>query len=270
MTAIPRFSRRAVLLGGAGLLVGCGGGGSRPELVAAPTATGAPADGPTPAAAAAAATPAAPTAGAPTAGAPVATIVTAGDPASDMVALTFHTNGDRALVEGLLDALAAQAVPMTSFVVGDWLAADPDLGERLLTDGHDIGNHTYSHGAMGAMSAEQILDEIVRCGDVLESVLGTRGRWFRPSQSDVPTQLMADQAAIAGYEATIGFNNDPLDYQDPGGAAITERVTSVLAGGDIVSLHFGHPGTIDAIAPLAAALRAANLRPVTLSTLLAP
>ena len=185
------------------------------------------------------------------------------------VALTFHTNGEPALVTRLLDRLAARRVPITAFVIGDWLDEHPDLARRLVADGHEPANHSWSHPAMAELDRAAIRDEIERCAVVLQRLTGSRGEWFRPSAMDVADDDVRLAAADAGYATVIGFSLDSRDHTDPGAAAVVEAVTSTIAAGDIVSLHFDHPGTISAIDPIVDHLERVGLRPVTVSRLLA-
>jgi len=66
----------------------------------------------------------------------------------------------------------------------------------------------------------------------------------------------------------IGFDVDPLDYRDPGTAAVVQRTLAALHPGAIISLHFGHPGTVAALPAVLGGLRDRGLEPVTLSGLL--
>jgi peptidoglycan/xylan/chitin deacetylase (PgdA/CDA1 family) len=77
---------------------------------------------------------------------------------------------------------------------------------------------------------------------------------------------MLEQAAIAGYEASIGYSLDSLDHRDPGAPAVVETV-GTATGGEIVSLHFGHPGTIEAMPAILDGLDRRGLEPVTVSRL---
>jgi peptidoglycan/xylan/chitin deacetylase (PgdA/CDA1 family) len=75
-------------------------------------------------------------------------------------------------------------------------------------------------------------------------------------------------AAEAGYETVLGFSVDPLDYDDPGADAVTQRTLAAVKPGSIVSLHFGHPGTVAALSAILDGLDQRGLTPVTVSTLL--
>jgi peptidoglycan/xylan/chitin deacetylase (PgdA/CDA1 family) len=189
------------------------------------------------------------------------------------VALTFHTNGDLRLAGELLDLLAARQTVITAFVVGDWLDANPSWGRRLVEDGHEIANHTYTHPSFLALSHDAMLAEITRCRDVLTRATGTAGTLFRPSGTDdgtvAPPPTVLSVAAEAGYPTVLGFDVDPFDYQDPGAEAVAQRTLAAVGPGAIVSLHFGHTGTVAAMPAILDGLAQRDLTPVTASKLLA-
>jgi peptidoglycan/xylan/chitin deacetylase (PgdA/CDA1 family) len=102
---------------------------------------------------------------------------------------------------------------------------------------------------------------------------GSGGRFFRPSGTangiDVPAPVVLDVAGHAGYATVVGYDVDPADYQDPGATSVSRRTLAAVQPGSIVSLHFGHAGTIDALPSILTGLQARGLEPVTMSVLLA-
>jgi peptidoglycan/xylan/chitin deacetylase (PgdA/CDA1 family) len=201
-----------------------------------------------------------------------ATFVDTGPKNRDRVALTFHTNGSLDLAQQLLDVLSAHNVVMTSFVVGDWLDANPTWAGKITNAGHELANHTYTHPSFLTLSREAMLDEIVRCRDVLERLSGSPTRLFRPSGTDDGTAALPDAvldvAGEAGYQTVLGFDVDPRDYDDPGAHAVAQRTLGAVAPGSIVSLHFGHPGTVAALPAILDGLDEKRLTPVHASQLL--
>ena len=186
----------------------------------------------------------------------------------DTVALTFHLGGNPALVGELLDLLKASGVNSTLFAIGDWLTAHPELGHRAVDDGHELGNHTKSHRSMLQLSREAVLAEIVGGGEALIPFIGSIGNWFRPSGTDVPSDMILEEAGLAGYPVSVGYDIDSTDYTEPGTAAVVSRVGKKLHPGAIVSLHFGHRDTIDAMPKILDLLGTAGLTPVTVARLL--
>ncbi len=202
-----------------------------------------------------------------------ARFVARGPERSSRVALTFHTNGDVGLAHQLLDLVDARNVRMTAFIVGNWLKRHPDWGKRLAAGGHELANHTYTHPAFADLDAAQMLSEISRCGDALLRISGSRARFFRPSGTangtDAPRGAVLSAAAAAGYTTVLGYDVDPGDYRDPGPAVVAQRTISALHPGAIVSLHFGHAGTIRALPAILDAIGQRGLHAVTASDLLA-
>ena len=197
-----------------------------------------------------------------------ATYVAQGPTTVNNVALTFHLGGDATLVAELLDLLKTTGTTSTLFAIGDWLTANPRLGHRAVDDGHELGNHTKSHKSMLKLSRAGVHDEIVGGGEALVPFIGSIGKWFRPSGTDVPNDIILEEAGLAGYPVSVGYDIDSLDYTEPGASTVVARVTKQLHPGAIVSLHFGHRDTIDAMPKILDLLTTAGLTPVTVSALL--
>jgi peptidoglycan/xylan/chitin deacetylase (PgdA/CDA1 family) len=191
--------------------------------------------------------------------------------ARNEVALTFHTDGDLRIAQRLLDGLAGRA-QITCFVVGSWLDANPTWARKLLDAGHELANHTYTHPTFSTLSPSAMATEITRCRDLLVNLTGNGGRYFRPSGTDDgvarPSAAILQAAGAAGYDYVLGWDVEPFDYQDPGGAAVRTRVLEGTKPGSIVSMHFGHSGTADAISSILDGFDRQGIKPVTVSSLL--
>ena len=189
----------------------------------------------------------------------------------NQVALTFHTDGDLRIDQRVLDGLAGRA-QVTCFIVGSWLEANPTWARKLLDAGHELANHTYTHPTFASLSRSGMATEITRCRDLLVKLTGSGGRFFRPSGTEDglarPSAQILEEAGTAGYDYVLGWNVDPFDYQDPGGTAVRTRVLDGVKPGSIVSLHFGHSGTADAISAIVDGLDSKGLKAVTTSALL--
>jgi peptidoglycan/xylan/chitin deacetylase (PgdA/CDA1 family) len=184
------------------------------------------------------------------------------------VALTFHGQGSPAQAEAVLGELENGGARATVMAVGTWLAANPTIAKRILDGGHELGNHTQNHGPISQMSEAQAYAEIDGCAQVLRRLTGSIGTWFRPSQTQYSTAGIRAQAQKVGYPTCLSYDLDSLDYTDPGTAAIVGNVTSAARNGSIVSLHFGHAGTVEAVPQILAGLAAHGLKPVTMTELM--
>ena len=201
-----------------------------------------------------------------------ARFVATGPTGRERIALTFHTAGRAAHFDALAAILDARHIVITAFIVGSWLDANLDRGRRLVASGHELANHTYNHLTFASLPAAQMATEITRCRDVIAKVAPDGGALFRPSGTDdgtsTPPTAVLDAAWNAGYPTVLGFDVDPHDYADPGAAAVRDRTIAALHDGAVVSLHFDHQGTIDALPAILDAIQSRGLTPVTASTLL--
>ncbi len=184
------------------------------------------------------------------------------------VALTFHGQGPVPIAEALLAEAERADARLSVLAVGTWLEQYPKIAQRILGGGHDLGNHTLHHLDIAAMDATDAYAEITGCAQRLRALTGSQGRWFRPSQTQYATPLIEREARKAGYPTCVSYDVDSLDYTDPGPDAVVSTVLARTRPGSIVSLHFGHPGTVTALPAILRGLATRGLRPVTLTSLL--
>lgn len=194
--------------------------------------------------------------------------ITHGPTTTQQVALTFHGQGPLAMAHEILGACASAQAAITVFAVGTWLEQNPHIGSQIVAAGHELGNHTWSHQQMKQLTRAQAVNEAVRGARALETAVGTPGWWFRPSGTQHSTSTIRQAAAAAGYHRCVSYDVDPEDFRDPGASAVRDRTLAAVQPGSIVSLHFGHRGTVDALPAILAGLHSKGLRAVTLSTLL--
>ncbi len=183
------------------------------------------------------------------------------------VALTFHASGDPALAHTLLTLLADRQVTVTVMAVGNWLAANPTVAAAVLSGGHEFGNHTWTHPTLSDLSEAGVTTEIQRCRDLLVAQTGTPGAFFRQSADQHSTPLIRSVAGTLGYRTCLSYDIDSLDWTDPSVATVRHAVAGATAG-SVVSMHFGHQVTIDALPGILDDLTARGLAPVTATRLL--
>lgn len=191
-----------------------------------------------------------------------------GSRSSKNVAFTFHGAGSPSNANALLKIFELTATPISVFAIGTWLQANPHIARKIIDEGHDIGNHTMHHYSMKSLKSSQVKSEINSCAALLRKQVGNHGKFFRPSGTQQSNLIIRKAAQAAGYGACISYDVDSHDYQDPGKSAVISNVMNSIQGGSIVSLHFGHQNTVDAMPQLIEKVRSAGFTPVTLTTLL--
>jgi peptidoglycan/xylan/chitin deacetylase (PgdA/CDA1 family) len=184
-----------------------------------------------------------------------------------LIALTFHGAGDPALARQVLHLAEQARARVTILAVGNWLAANRSLAAAIRDAGHELGNHTWSHQAMRQLDPASARREVEQAAQLLTTLTGGPGRWFRPSGTPRSTATIRAAARAAGYARCLAYDVDSLDYTDPGPTAVTRRTLLAARPGSIVSLHLGHQGTVVALPDILVGLRRNGLRPVTVSQL---
>lgn len=197
------------------------------------------------------------------------------------IALTFDDGPDPDWTPKILDVLKRAHVPATFFVIGENALEQPLLLRRIVAEGHQIGNHSYTHPNLALESAGSTTLELNATQRLVEAYTGRAMRLFRApyfGDAEPTTADEIDPALVAqnlGY-TVVGLHVDPGDWTRPGVDAIVRRtVDQVLAGGpersgNIVLLHDGggdRAETVAALPRIIAELRARGYRFVPVSAL---
>jgi peptidoglycan/xylan/chitin deacetylase (PgdA/CDA1 family)/spore germination protein YaaH/GT2 family glycosyltransferase len=198
-----------------------------------------------------------------------------------LIALTFDDGPDGKWTPQVLDVLERMNVPATFFVIGENALQHPALLNRMIADGDEIGNHSYTHPNFATISPTQTQLEMNATQRMVQAYTGRSMTLFRaPYFGDAePTTLdelgPALSAQRAGY-TVVGLHVDPNDWQRPGTDAIVRQVLDQVAAatpvnsGNVVLLHDGggdRSQTVAALPRIIAALRAHGYRFVPASQL---
>jgi peptidoglycan/xylan/chitin deacetylase (PgdA/CDA1 family) len=160
--------------------------------------------------------------------------------------LTFDDGPAPPFTEQVLAILREHRVPATFFVCGRNVEKHPDLLRRMVAEGHEVGNHTYSHLYACFKSQRRIAEEIDRTQAIIEKVIGFRPHAFRPPYGArwfglVPTLLERGMHLILWSAAGYDWKKDVR--------SITEAALRELKPGAILLLHDGRetrpPAEID-------------------------
>ncbi len=194
------------------------------------------------------------------------------------LAITFDDGPDPTWTPQILKVLKQYNVPATFFIIGSSASANPGLLQQIVNQGNEIGNHTFSHPDLSAVSDRQVTIELNATQRLFESVLGVRSVLFRPPYAEDVEPSTPDQvkplvmSGQLGYY-TVGMHIDPSDYLRPGVNAIVQSVMDQVASGsgNIILLHDGggdRSQTVAALPLIIQGLEARGYQFVTVSDLL--
>jgi peptidoglycan/xylan/chitin deacetylase (PgdA/CDA1 family) len=97
-----------------------------------------------------------------------------------MIALTFDDGPDPQWTPAILDILKKENVPATFFIIGKNGQSYPELVRRIVNEGHEIGNHTFSHPNLGELPGPLVDLELNATQRLIESLTGRSTVLFRP------------------------------------------------------------------------------------------
>ena len=213
---------------------------------------------------------------------PSSYVVRRGGDVSGLVALTFDDGPDPTWTPRILDILKQENVHASFFIIGQNGQSNPDLLRRIVDEGHDIGNHTFTHPNLGEIPGRVTEMELNATQRLIEAVTGRSTVLFRPpyfgdAEPTTPDEVQpVVRAERLGY-LTVGLRVDPDDWMLPGSAQIVkqtiEGVTSTDPDkrGQVVLLHDGggpRTQTVEALPQMIHELRARGYRFVTVSELM--
>ena len=161
--------------------------------------------------------------------------VTNGSRSRKVVALTFD-DGPSPYTTGFLDVLRAKGVKGTFFQIGQQVSSYASVERRILAEGHELANHTWSHATVsggGSLASSQISST----GSAIQSATGFKPCAFRAPGGAISSSLVS-LARGMGY-TTIEWDVDPQDWRTPGADAIYSRIVSGARSGSIILMHDG-------------------------------
>ena len=188
-----------------------------------------------------------------------------------VVALTFDDGPHPPYTDRLLDVLAKHNVKATFFMIGDRVERHPETVYRAIAEGHQIGNHSYSHPLLGFLPPKSVQREIERTDKLLRQIGVTGELVFR---APVLTRFLPVAWVLAkGDRAHISCNVWSWDWTTQNPDKITRTVLRKVKPGSIIVLHDGKAenekanrwGTVEATDRIITALKRDGYRFVRLS-----
>lgn len=173
--------------------------------------------------------------------------------------------------QGLIEGLAAQGIRATFFVLGDPVSRHPDLISQVLDNGHELGNHSFTHTNLLNRSVDDIGAELAMTERVVnEAYAGATTKPLFRAPFGAINVFVNQVAAAEGYHV-IGWTVDSSDWTENVTAdKIYSQVVNNVCPGAIIAMHDVTPASAAALPRIIAYLRANGYAFATVSELLFP
>lgn len=185
------------------------------------------------------------------------------DKTKPMVALTFDDGPSKKYTASILDALKEYNASATFFVLGSNAENAPELLQRMVLEGNEIGNHTFSHKQLTTLSEAGIEEEIQATKECIYQITHTYPHVLRPpygSKNDTVVKCANDAKVVT-------WSLDTRDWKDRDAKLIVERILKDVKDGDIILMHDLYASSAQAARIVIPKLQDAGYQLVTVSQL---
>ena len=184
------------------------------------------------------------------------------------IAMTFDDGPHATNTPKLLEMAAERHIKLTFFVLGECVLQNPDVLRREVAEGHEIGNHSWSHPNLAKLSDANVRSQLQRTEDLIEKTAGIKPKLMRPPYGELTKRQRILVNHEFGYKVIL-WDVDPLDWKRPGPSVCRKPHYRRHASRLHHLSHDIHPPTIEAMPQVFDALLAKGFKFVTVSELLA-
>lgn len=163
-------------------------------------------------------------------------IIKKGNEDEKIIALTFDDGPDEVFTPQVLDILKKNDVKATFFLVGENLKQNKEIVKRQFEEGHEIGNHTYTHINVAKSGYDKVYEEITKTQEEIKEITGVEPKLFRPPYRAM-SRNMCDIIKNKNMNIILWSNLDPRDWSNPGVYSIVNTIESKVENGNIILLH---------------------------------
>ncbi|SFC73710.1 Peptidoglycan/xylan/chitin deacetylase, PgdA/CDA1 family, partial [Alkalibacterium subtropicum] len=196
--------------------------------------------------------------------------ISRGNTTEKVVALTFDDGADGTNINTILQILSTHNVTATFFLTGSGANHHPQAIRNISNQGHQLGNHSYSHPYFTQISAAETVSQLQRAEDTIRQITGRSTKpIFRPPYGAYNSTVL-QRVGDAGYPYSIMWTIDTIDWTGNSSSDIVSRVMNRIVPGAIVLMHTGAgaSGTPGALPTMITRLKNAGYRFVTINQLL--
>lgn len=185
------------------------------------------------------------------------------DPDKPMVALTFDDGPTKKYTLAILDTLKEYQASATFFVLGSRASDYPEILQRMILEGNEIGNHTFSHKQLTTLSKENIEEEITATQESIHDVTNRYPKLIRPPYGSKNDTVMQ----CAEGKKIVTWSLDTEDWKSRNTETIVNKVINEVNDGDIILMHDLYASTAEAAIILIPKLQDLGYQLVTVSDL---
>ena len=162
--------------------------------------------------------------------------------ADKKIALLFDDGPLPVSTATILDALKKNGMKATFSVVGKNVQANPDLARRIVAEGHELANQTWSHPDLSKLSPEEILAELQKAEEVIYATTGVHARFFRPPDGQLSPEN-AELIKSAGYLILMP-TFDSGDWRCPPAGMVRKAILDGVTPGAMILAHDSFPKSV--------------------------
>ncbi|WP_169089717.1 polysaccharide deacetylase family protein [Paenibacillus sp. PL91] len=152
-----------------------------------------------------------------------------------LIALTFDDGPDQRYTTDILDILKEKGVKATFFVVGQQVSKNPEVLQRIVDEGHAVGNHTYNHKDLSKLNKQQIIEEVKTGDAAIKKAIG-----YTPAMVRAPYGAVSDTlkgVLKSNNRELVGWNIDTRDWAGTSAANIRKMIKNEAKPGGIILMH---------------------------------
>lgn len=159
-----------------------------------------------------------------------------GSDSKKQIAITFDDGPMPDFTPQVLDILKAQNVPAAFFLIGKNIEGNEPLVQRIVSEGHLIGNHSYNHGFWFSLQRKKVMDKDLQlCDNAILKATGLKPTFFRPPYG-VTNPWVAKVIKRRNYNS-IGWSIRTYDTGAKSGEALLKKSLKNLSNGDVILFH---------------------------------
>jgi len=184
------------------------------------------------------------------------------------IAMTFDDGPKPGQTDRLLDMLKERGIKATFYVIGQNAVAYPELIQRMVAEGHEVGNHSWNHTAFTKAGGAGVASQINQTDAALVAAGAPKPVTVRPPYGATNTSISKRLNEEFGQKV-IMWDVDPLDWKHRNSARVTAEILKNTKAGSIVLAHDIHATTVDAMPATLDGLAQKGFKFVTVSELVA-